>query len=144
IVVEGTVGTAANDRVLIRAPRGIEVFHGEGNVFADVDAVIATYSPATIGVVRAGGDFTGVMEAEAFADTALDLFTGLDIEGDLISASSVVPVLKLNGALESDHFIRIGGDFGSASVTTLIELPANGLEGQISVNAEDNASVWHG
>src|SRR5690606_34983665 len=87
IVVEGTVGVAANDRVLIRAPRGIEVFHGEGNVFADVDAVIATYSPATIGVVRAEGNFTGVIEAEAFADTSLDPFTGLDVRGDLVSAS---------------------------------------------------------
>lgn len=94
------------------------------------------------------GAFSGTLEAYGLESDQAN--PGVSIAGQLsgniqIGARGVREPISATSALTSTGSIVIGGDLrDDATDDGRITLPANGLQGQVIINASNNGSVWAG
>jgi len=125
--VAGDIGTVLNPAV-IASDGDINVINGL-NIYANIDAG-TVLAPADISTLTATGIFDGTLDAATLkAGNALSI--GGNFEGAITLASSRPATSE----------IRIGDSLASGSS---INLPANGLAGQIVVNNNDAGGQWLG
>lgn len=161
----GTIGTPTTP-ITIRSSEAIGFVHGAHGVYADISGLSGEEFDVTFGRLNTNfGPFVGSIRASYFVTTVLDdgtyapglsvyggdLDADVTISGDYVfnsgsSTRTIITVGTAGRAIPAGRTFTIGGGLNGAVNTeetnVAFDLPAGGLEGQIVINASDNAETW--
>lgn len=128
VSIGGNIGTSlAPVNMFARGTAGITTITAD-NIYANIRSGDSGNPGVSVGTLSVSGDFGTSTTETVFADS-MEFAVGGDLDGNVV----------LEDGLDAADTIRIGG-----SLLGTIEVPASGLEGQITVNNDNAAGAWTG
>lgn len=155
ITVTGNIGAPGNFVTITAGKDGTtnQEFNSIGTIQASAIWANITANALDRGdiarVITTSGDFVGSLttfsiQGALAGETALDIAGNLD--ADIFVEGSVKQPIVIGGILPAGRIIRIGGDLKADPGTDFdIDFAmANGLQGQIVINASNTGKLWSG